>query len=174
MRQSDERRPACAFRLARVSLCPPGRSVSPSLLFFVHLSAHATAPTPPADLVRLMAHPQVIQAFIHFVRIRLYRDYPLHWLYQGCLISKRQLSRYVAACAVARASDQSPPFPTGTPVYGRACPGQGLPRPRSAITTRPNHPLPRQDSHLQACQRPKAAHKVLDQVCDEVLRRLPK
>ena len=29
------------------------------------------------------------------------------------------------------------------------------------ITTRPNHPLPRQDFHLQACQRPKAAHRSL-------------
>jgi len=47
--------------------------------------------------------------------------------------------------------------PTGPPVYGRACPSQGLPGPGSAITTRPNHPLPRQDFHLQACQRPKAA-----------------
>jgi hypothetical protein len=27
------------------------------------------------------------------------------------------------------------------------------------MTTRPNHPLPRQDLHLQACQRPKAAHR---------------
>ena len=46
---------------------------------------------------------------------------------------------------------------TGPPAYGRACPSQGLPRPKSAITTRPNHPLPGQDFHLQACQRPEAA-----------------
>src|ERR1019366_259855 len=38
---------------------------------------------------------------------------------------------------------------------------QSLPPPGSAITTRPNHPLPRQDLHLQACQRPKAAHRNL-------------
>ena len=49
--------------------------------------------------------------------------------------------------------------PTGPPVYGRACSSQGLPRPGSAITTRPNHPLPRQDFHLQACPRLKAAHR---------------
>jgi hypothetical protein len=29
------------------------------------------------------------------------------------------------------------------------------------MTARPNHPLPRQDLHLQACQRPKAAHRNL-------------
>ena len=51
--------------------------------------------------------------------------------------------------------------PTGPPVYGRACPSRGLPQPESAITTRPNHPLPRQDLHLQVCQRLKAAHKNL-------------
>jgi hypothetical protein len=49
--------------------------------------------------------------------------------------------------------------PTRPPVYGRACPSRGLPQPGSAMTTRPNHPLPRQDLHLQACQRPKAAQE---------------
>jgi hypothetical protein len=29
------------------------------------------------------------------------------------------------------------------------------------MTTRPNHPLPGQDLHLQACKRPKAAHRNL-------------
>src|SRR5450759_2726868 len=43
--------------------------------------------------------------------------------------------------------------PTDPPVYGRACPSQGLPQPGSAMTTRHNHSLPRQDLHLQACQR---------------------
>ena len=51
--------------------------------------------------------------------------------------------------------------PTRPPVYGRACLSRGLPQPRSAMTTRPNHPLPRQDLHLQACQSPKAAHRNL-------------
>jgi len=51
--------------------------------------------------------------------------------------------------------------PTRPPVYGRACPGRGLPHPESAITTRPNHPLPRQDLHLQVRQSPKAAHRHL-------------
>jgi hypothetical protein len=49
-------------------------------------------------------------------------------------------------------------FPSLYAVCGRACLSRGLPQPRSAMTTRPNHPLPRQDLHLQACQRPKAAH----------------
>ena len=43
----------------------------------------------------------------------------------------------------------------------QSLPQPGSPRPGSAITTRPNHPLPRQDFHLQACQRPKAAHRNL-------------
>jgi hypothetical protein len=49
--------------------------------------------------------------------------------------------------------------PTRPPVYSRACPSWGLLQPESAMTTRSNHPLPRQDLHLQACQRPKAAHR---------------
>ena len=52
-------------------------------------------------------------------------------------------------------------FPSLAVVYDRACPSRGLPQPESAITTRPNHPLPRQDLHLQVCQRLKAAHKNL-------------
>ena len=52
-------------------------------------------------------------------------------------------------------------FPSLAVVYGRACPSRGLPQPESAITTRPNHPLPRQDLHLQVCQRLKAAHRKL-------------
>ena len=32
---------------------------------------------------------------------------------------------------------------------------------QSAIATRPNHPLPRQDFHLQVCSSPKAAHRKL-------------
>ena len=50
-------------------------------------------------------------------------------------------------------------FPSLSGVYDRACPSQGLPRTGSAITTRLNHPTPKQDLHLQACQRPKAAHR---------------
>jgi hypothetical protein len=52
-------------------------------------------------------------------------------------------------------------FPSLSAVYGRACSSQGLPSPESAITTRPNHPLPRQDFHLRACPRLKAAHRNL-------------
>ena len=50
-------------------------------------------------------------------------------------------------------------FPSLPAVYSRACPSRGLPQPESAITTRPNHPLPRQDLHLRVCQRSKAAHR---------------
>src|SRR5438477_10307425 len=46
---------------------------------------------------------------------------------------------------------------TGPPVYGRACSNRSLPQPESAITTRPNHLLPRRDSHPFMYQRTKAA-----------------
>src|SRR5882672_6444738 len=47
--------------------------------------------------------------------------------------------------------------PTGAPVYYRACPARSLLQAKSVITTRPNHLLPRRDSHPLACQRTKAA-----------------
>src|SRR5205814_6463021 len=46
---------------------------------------------------------------------------------------------------------------TAPPVYGRACSNRSLPQPESAITTRPNHLLPRRDSHPFMYQRTKAA-----------------
>src|SRR5438552_15679530 len=46
---------------------------------------------------------------------------------------------------------------TGPPVYGRACSNRSLPKPESASTTRPNHLLPRRDSHPFIYQRTKAA-----------------
>ena len=52
-------------------------------------------------------------------------------------------------------------FPALAVVYDRACPSRGLPQPESAITTRPNHPLPRQDLHLQVCPSLKVAHRKL-------------
>src|SRR5712691_6821327 len=48
-------------------------------------------------------------------------------------------------------------FATGQPVYSRACSNEGLPSSKSAMTSRLNHLLPRQDLHLLACQRTKAA-----------------
>src|SRR5260370_30922210 len=51
-------------------------------------------------------------------------------------------------------------FPTGQPVYSRACSNEGLPSSKSAMTSRLNHLLPRQDLHLLACQRTKAARRV--------------
>ena len=121
---------------------------------------HAATSTPLADRVRLMAHPSVIRAFTAPTSARLFQDNPPHGLHRRTCISGRQSSRHVAACMLVRAAGPSLPVlapPTGPPVYGRACPNRGLPRPGSAMATRPNHPLPRQDLHLQACQRPKAA-----------------
>ena len=121
---------------------------------------HAATSTPLADRVRLMAHPSVIRAFTAPNSVRLFQNNPPHGLPRRTWISGRQSSRHVAACMLVRAADPSLSVlapPTGPPVYGRACPNRGLPRPGSAMATRPNHPLPRQDLHLQACQRPKAA-----------------
>jgi len=121
---------------------------------------HAATSTPLADRVRLMAHPSVIRAFTAPNSVRLFQNNPPHGLLRRTCISGRQSFRHVAACMLVRAAGPSLPVlapPTGPPVYGRACPNRGLPRPGSAMATRPNHPLPRQDLHLQACQRPKAA-----------------
>ena len=71
------------------------------------------------------------------------------WLYRPTLAG-------LCPCRAVRLT-----FPSLAVVYGRACPSGVSPQPESAITTRPNHPLPRQDLHLQACQRPKAAHRNL-------------
>ena len=71
------------------------------------------------------------------------------WLYRPTLAG-------LCPCRAVRLT-----FPSLVVVYGRACPSRGLPQPESAITTRPNHPLPRQDLHLQVCQRLKAAQRNL-------------
>ena len=121
---------------------------------------HAATSIPLADRVHLMVHPSIIRAFTTPNTVRLFQNIPPHGLPRRTCLSGRQSSRYVAACMLVRAADPSLPVlapPTGPPVYCRACPGQGLPCPGSAMATRPNHPLPRQDLHLQACQRPKAA-----------------
>jgi len=147
-------------RLARAGLCPRGLFASPSLLFFVIVFMHASTSIPLADRVPLMVHPSVIRAFAAPNSVRLFQNDPPRGLPRRTWISGRQSSRPVAACMLVRAAGPSLPVlaaPTGPPVYGRACPSRGLPQPESAMTTRPNHPLPRQDLHLQACQRPKAA-----------------
>ena len=111
-----------------------------------------------------MAHPSVMRAFTAPNSVRLFQNNPPHGLPRRTWISGRQSSRHVAACMLVRAADPSLPVlapPTGPPVYGRACPNRGLPRPGSAMATRPNHPLPRQVLHLQVCQRLKAAHRNL-------------
>src|ERR1017187_9286503 len=76
---------------------------------------------------------------------------------EGDSVSRRQSSRDVAACAYARAAVRSPQFTTGQPVYSRACSNEGRPPSKSAMTSRLNQQLPRQDLHLLACQRTKAA-----------------
>jgi hypothetical protein len=74
MRQSDELRPAWAFRLTLAGLCPHGPLVSPSRLCFVTLFMHAATSTPSADRVLLMAHPSIMRAFTVPITFRLFRD----------------------------------------------------------------------------------------------------
>ena len=104
MRQSDGPRPAWAYRLLQSAFALAG--CPPHLPFFVFdkLSAHATTSTPPADLVPLMAHPQVIEAFVHSVGLGSFLPGCPLTGFGGGRISRRQYSRHVAACAVARAS----------------------------------------------------------------------
>jgi hypothetical protein len=163
MRQSDELRPvwACSACSGRSLLSRAVRLTFPSLLCHtvhtcrdlypvggpssfdgsslgpasLHHSYHGSAgPKHPSHWFQSGKH---FRGGSHFVLLR-----PARWLER-----QTSLRRRVA--------------PTDPPVYGRACPGRGLPRPESAITTRPNHPLPRQDFHLRACQRLKAAHRNL-------------
>jgi hypothetical protein len=111
------------LRLTLSGLCPFGRFASPSLLCFDLLYQHATTSTPSADQVPVMVHPLAIGAFTHDALVRLIRNALLTGFREG-IFSRRQFSRYVAACWLARAADQSPPTaspPTGPPVYGRAC-----------------------------------------------------
>src|SRR5438477_12674672 len=61
---------------------------------------------------------------------------------------------------------------TGPPVYGRACSNRSLPQPESAITTRPNHLLPRRDSHPFMYQRTKAAPEANEENEDGLCCRL--
>ena len=105
---------------------------------------------------------QAMGAFTVLIAVRRFRIYPSHWFLRrkqfrgGSFLVMLRPARWLERLTSPRRW-LAPP--TGPPVYGRACPNQGLPQPESAITTRLNHPLPRQDLHLQACQRPKAAHK---------------
>ena len=145
-----------AVKLTLAGLCPCGRSASPSLLCFVTLCAHATTSTPLAARLPLMVYPSSLGAFTGTDAVRLFQNAPSPDS-EGDSVSRRQSSRDVAACAYARAAVRSPQVTTGQPVYSRACSNEGLPSSKSAMTSRLNHLLPRQDSHLLACQRTKAA-----------------
>ena len=145
-----------AAKLTLAGLCPRGRSASPSLLCFVTLCAHATTSTPLAARFPLMVYPSSLGAFTGTDAVRLVQSVPSPDS-EADSFSGRQSSRDVAACAYARAAVRSPQFPTGQPVYSRACSSEGLPPPESAMTSRLNHQLPRQDLHLLAFQRTKAA-----------------
>ena len=140
-------------------LCPCGPSASPSLLCLVTPSGHAATSTPPAARLLVMVHPSGIRALTTPHLVRLFRKTPSlaserNEFRGGSFLFMLRSARWLGQLTSPRRRLASP---TGQPVYGRACPGPGLPKPRSAITTRPNHLLPRQDFHLLACQRSKAA-----------------
>src|ERR1017187_5610712 len=165
IRQPDELRPAWLLRLLWSVFAPSGavRLAFPS--FPCHaFCVHAATPTPPTGRFPLMVHPPAMRAFVHSVGTRLFRTFLSlasergHYRGGSFLVMLRP-ARWLGRLASPRWT----PFqnPTGSPVYGRACSSRGLPPPKSAITTRPNHLLPRRDSHPLACQRPKAAHRIM-------------
>ena len=145
-----------AAKLTLAGLCPRGLSVSPSLLCLVTLCAHATTSTPLAARLLLMVHPSSLGAFTGTDAVRLFQNVP-------SLDSERKVFRGGSLLVMLRPARMlgllSSPrsFSTGQPVYSRACSNEGLPSSESAMTSRLNHLLPRQDLHLLACQRTKAA-----------------
>ena len=163
IRQSDELRPAWLYQLTLAGLCP-GRAVRltfPSLPCHA-LYVHAATPTPPTVRFRLMVHPPAIGAFVYSVETRLFRTCLSLVSERGHFRGGSFLVMLRPARLLGRLTSPRRPLlqsPTGPPVYGRACPSRGLPQPESAITTRPNHLLPRRDSHPLACQGSKAAHR---------------
>ena len=120
------------------------------------LCVHAATPTPPTVRLLLMVHPPAIRAFVLSAGTRLSRILPLTGFREGPINRGGSFLVMLRPARLLGRLDQSPPVsfqsPTGPPVYGRACPSRGLPQPESAITTRPNHLLPRRDSHPLACQ----------------------
>jgi hypothetical protein len=165
IRQSDELRPAWLSQLTLAGLCP-GRAVRltfPSLSCHA-LCVHAATPTPPTARFRLMVHPPAIGAFVYSVETRLFRTCLSLVSERGHFRGGSFLVMLRPARLLGRLTSPRRPLlqsPTGPPVYGRACPSRGLPQPESAITTRPNHLLPRRDSHPLACQGSKAAHRIM-------------
>ena len=103
-----------------------------------------------------MVHPSSLGAFTETDAVRLFQSVP-------SLDSERQVFRGGSLLVMLRPARMlgllSSPrrVPTGQPVYSRACSNEGLPPSKSAMTSRLNHLLPRQDLHLLACQRTKAA-----------------
>src|SRR3989442_617157 len=103
-----------------------------------------------------MAHPPSLGAFTETDAVRLFQSIP-------SLDSERQVFRGGSLLVMLRPARMlgllSSPrrVSTGQPVYSRACSNKGLPPSKSAMTSRLSHPLPRQDLHLLACQRTKAA-----------------
>jgi hypothetical protein len=149
MRRSDELRPAWAYS-AYSGRSLPWRAVRltfPSLLWHT-VHACCDTSTPLADQVLLMAHHSVMRAFTVLIRVRLLQDNPPRGLHRRKQFRGGSLLVMLRpACWLARLARPRQCFRhrQARPFYGRACPSQGLPSPGSAITTRPNHPLPRQD-----------------------------
>jgi hypothetical protein len=157
MRQSEGFRPV--YGLSGAVFAPKGRP--PHLPFFAltHTLRPCRYPYPADCPGSLDGSSPEHTSLHHLLSGSAVSVWPLTG-FREVRLTRQQYSRHVAACTFARAADQSPPTPsapTGPPVYGRACPGRSLLQPESAITTRPNHLLPRRDSHPLANQRTKAA-----------------
>ena len=109
------------------------------------IQASGTAALPTGPWLSTVYHVRACKRY--YGLIRQSDELRPAWLYRLTLAG-------LCPCRAVRLT-----FPSLAVVCGRACPSRGLPQPESAIATRPNHPLPRQDLHLQVCQRLKAAHR---------------
>jgi len=109
------------------------------------IQASGTAAVPTGPWLSTVYHVRACKRY--YGLIRQSDELRPAWLYRPTLAG-------LCPCRAVRLT-----FPSLAVVCGRACPSRGLPQPESAIATRPNHPLPRQDLHLQVCQRLKAAHR---------------
>jgi len=145
-----------AAKLTLAGLCPRGLSVSLSLLCFVTLYAHATTSTPLAARLRLRVHPSSLGAFTETDGVRRFQKLP-SLDSEGIVFRGGSLLVMLRPARMLGLLSSPRRFPTGQPVYSRACSKEGLPSLKSAMTSRLNHLLPRQDLHLLACQRTKAA-----------------
>jgi len=124
MRQSDGLRPV--YGLSQGGLCPCGPSASPSLLCLDSRFVHMPRPLPRrTDWLLVMVHPPVLRAFT--LSCKSSADRIPQTGFSGVRLTRRQSSLNFAACALARAPDQSPPFSRGHARLLQSLPGRRSP-----------------------------------------------